>query len=166
MRLAIDYLLWLVFTAIFYLFGIEYFPQYDNKDILVMTVTFAWVVAILFVLFWKLRSSTDSSRPSPLPAKDTNNYDDISDFKGGLANHYVGMIADGGFLHFTSDGLFFKPHALNIPNRECRIDFSDIADVQPGPLKNLIIISKNGQKDIFVVNKKNRWVEYIKQKIG
>ena len=161
MRILIDYLLWLAFTAFYFVCGLAYFPQTDHRLLIGLSILLGWLTAMALVLLWKLKNSP-IRKPAPAEDADSN---DKTKYPGGPANHFVGLIADGGWLSFHPDGLVFKPHAINFPRKEWSIRYSDIADVQSGPMKNLIIIAKSGASDVFVVNKKQKWIDNIKHRM-
>ena len=71
------------------------------------------------------------------------------------------------FQYFIIAGIYFVDPvlAINFPRKEWSIRYSDIADVQSGPMKNLIIIAKSGASDVFVVNKKQKWIDDIKHRM-
>ena len=161
MRILIDYLLWLAFTAFYFVCGLAYLPQTDHRLLIGLSILLGWLTAMALVLLWKLKNSP-LRKPAPVEEPDSN---DRTKYPGGPANHFVGITADGGWLSFHPDSLVFKPHALNFARKEWRIKYSEIADVQPGPAKNLLIISKYGATDTFVVNKKQQWIDDIKQRM-
>ena len=94
MRILIDYLLWLAFTAFYFVCGLAYFPQTDHRLLVGLSILLGWLTAMALVLFWKLKNSP-IRKPAPAEDVDSN---DKTKYPGGPANHFVGLIADGGAI--------------------------------------------------------------------
>ena len=86
------------------------------------------------------------------------------------ANHFKGIEGVGGKLFITNKKIIFKSHAINIQNHELHIEFFDIQSIQfynsLGILPNgLMIITKSGKKEKFVVWKRTEIKKLIEEKI-
>ncbi len=117
---------------------------------IIYIILITWGIAVFIAILGYIETTDDSFE---------------SRYPGGPANHFAAVGADGGWLSLQPDKLVFKPHAFNFSRTEWSIDYSDIADVKPGELKNLIIVAKSGKTDTFVVNRKQKWIEDIKSRM-
>lgn len=85
-----------------------------------------------------------------------------------LANHFMGWEAVGGKLHLLKDRLEFQSHALNIQNHQTVIPIKNIEEVvlfnYLGFIPNgLTIVTKEGQKEKFVISERKIWKEKIEK---
>lgn len=86
------------------------------------------------------------------------------------ANYFVGAEALGGKISFDEFGLDFKPHALNIQKTEVRIEYNNIESVSKrntmGIVPNgMLIVTKDGTEQKFVINNRGKVIEFIMSKI-
>lgn len=89
----------------------------------------------------------------------------------GLANVFKGKEAVGGKLYLTHDALVHKAHAANVQKEDVVIPLSDITGVTPKKsllvLPNrLVVHTKDGRDVVFVVYKRDVWMEHISKKIA
>lgn len=89
--------------------------------------------------------------------------------KTGLANHYVGIEAVGGYLVLTDRRLHHIPHALNIQSTPVSCPLSAITDVRTGwnfIMPNAVIITlQDGRSERFVVNGRKEWAAAISRQL-
>lgn len=87
------------------------------------------------------------------------------------ANLIKGMEAVGGKIFFEEEAMTFKSHSLNIQNGDTTIFYSNITAVKKanslGFIPNrMIVITKNGTENKFVVNKRNKLVDFLEERIS
>ncbi len=97
----------------------------------------------------------------------------MKDFTGQsiMANYFRGIEAVGGKIHFYGDKLIFKSHVFNIQRGETEIKYSDIAEIQKRNTlliapNGISIVTKDGFKHKFVLNGRNKVIEFLNSKIG
>ena len=97
----------------------------------------------------------------------------MKDFTGQkiMANYFRGIEAVGGKIYFYEDKLIFKSHVFNIQRGETEIKYSDIAEIQKRNTSFIVpngmsIIAKDGFKHKFVLNGRNKVIEFLNSKIG
>lgn len=88
----------------------------------------------------------------------------------GPANLFRGMLGIGGKLFLTNRKVIFKPHKLNIQNRQTDIDYGNISELIERKTAKLIdngirIKTNDGEEYDFVVNEREKWVEKLNDKI-
>ncbi|QPC46777.1 GRAM domain-containing protein [Mangrovibacillus cuniculi] len=88
----------------------------------------------------------------------------------GLANVFKGKEAVGGKLYLTNDALIHKAHAANVQKEDVVIPLSEITGVTPKKsfmvLPNrLVVHTKDGQDFVFVVYKRDVWMEKLTNKL-
>lgn len=86
------------------------------------------------------------------------------------ANLFRGMEAVGGKIVFEENGMTFKSHKLNVQTGDTAILYHDIAEVRKanslGIIPNrMIVVTKEGQEYKFVVNQRNKIVDFLYQKL-
>ena len=86
------------------------------------------------------------------------------------SNHFKGIEGVGGKLFVTNKRVVFKSHSINVQNHELVIEYFDIQSVQfyntLGIIPNgLMILTKSGRKEKFVVWKRNAIKNIIEKKI-
>lgn len=86
------------------------------------------------------------------------------------ANLFRGVEAVGGKLKITDEGLFFKPHAINVQTEPVQIPFQAIAKVEKvntmGIVPNgMLITAKDGTKYRFVINHRKKIIEFLETKL-
>lgn len=84
------------------------------------------------------------------------------------ANLFRGIEAVGGKLVFEENGMTFKSHKLNVQTGETTILYNDIVEVRKansmGIIPNgMIVVTKEGQQYKFVVNQRNKIVDFLEQ---
>lgn len=84
----------------------------------------------------------------------------------GEANHFIGKVADGGWIYLTTDEIIFMPHKYNVHKNQVVIPLEQILNIKSvaslGFIHNgLQIESKNGTVDKFVVNNVKNWIAKI-----
>ena len=84
------------------------------------------------------------------------------------ANHFMGWEAVGGKLYLLKDRLEFQSHSLNIQNHQTIIPVKNIKEAilfsYLGFIPNgLMIVTKEGQKEKFVVSGRKKRKEKIEQ---
>lgn len=84
----------------------------------------------------------------------------------GGANHFVGKVADGGWIYLTSDEIIFMPHKYNVHKNQVVIPLEQILNIKSvaslGIIQNgLQIENKNGTIEKFVVNNVKNWITKI-----
>jgi len=82
------------------------------------------------------------------------------------ANHFKGLEGVGGILFLTNKRLYFKSHKINIQVHELTIPKENIKEAFKhktlGIINNgLTVITSNGQKEKFVVEKVNEWIKEL-----
>ena len=89
----------------------------------------------------------------------------MKDFTGQskMANYFRGIEA--------VDKLIFKSHVFNIQKGETEIKYSDIAEIQKRNTlliapNGISIVTKDGFKHKFVLNGRNKVIEFLNSKIG
>ena len=97
----------------------------------------------------------------------------MKDFTGQkiMANYFRGIEAVGGKIYFYEDKLIFKSHVFNIQRGETEIKYSDIYEIQKRNTSFIVpngisIITKDGFKHKFVLNGRNKVIEFLNSKIG
>ncbi len=94
-----------------------------------------------------------------------NNYVD----KVILANYFRGSEAVGGKIYFDDVGLTFKSHKFNIQKGQTRIEYNQIQSVNKrntlGIVPNgILIFTKDGTEHRFVVNNREKVIEFLRDK--
>ena len=94
-----------------------------------------------------------------------------NDIYSGPANYFKKFFAIGGKLYLLNDKLEFKVHKLNILNKGQVINLNEIREVgyfnHLGLIPNgLIIKTKQGKNEKFVVQEREVWKEKIEQKLS
>jgi hypothetical protein len=89
----------------------------------------------------------------------------------GPANHFRGVESVGGYLYLGSGGLVFESHKLNVQKHKLVIPLPDILEVKPaltlGIVPNgMLIITKNNDRERFVVNNRRQWIAAIQKAIS
>jgi hypothetical protein len=89
----------------------------------------------------------------------------------GAANHFVGSEGVGGWLFLTNKELIFKSHKLNINRHEFTVALADIVNIQTGKSlglisNKLIIQTKPGSSEVFVVNGTKTWLAELQRAKG
>lgn len=84
----------------------------------------------------------------------------------GGANHFKGAEGVGGWLYLTPDEIIFKSHAFNVQAHQTIIPLDKIAEAKAvltaGFIPNgLLIKTKDGNMERFVVNNRKTWVQKI-----
>ncbi len=162
MGILISFLLWVFFSAIIFLLGKFSFPDTDNMTIIALSVTIGWIAAMILSFIWtKGAPQQAEENDSEKKPEEQNN----TGYPGGPAEHLVGVSSQPGMLYLYPDGLVFKPKISNEPRKEWNINYTEIAEVNPGHFKNLMIVSKSGKKEALVVDDKEKWAEEIKKRI-
>ena len=85
------------------------------------------------------------------------------------ANHWRGMLADGGHLVLTKTQLTFLPHRFNIRGKRVIIDLKDICEilkVNIGFSSEIHVRPKSGQVERFVVWGRDELIEAINKQIA
>lgn len=88
-----------------------------------------------------------------------------------VANLIKGMETVGGKIFFEEGAMTFKSHSLNIQKGETTIYYSDITAVKKanslGFIPNrMIVITKDGTENKFVVNKRNNLIDFLEDRIS
>jgi hypothetical protein len=84
----------------------------------------------------------------------------------GLANHFRGIITDGGAVYLFSDKLVFVPHKMNLFGKEVSILFSEVESIIDYKVLGIFntgfkIIKKSGKVEKFVVDKTTHFYKMI-----
>jgi hypothetical protein len=84
----------------------------------------------------------------------------------GAANHFLNKESVGGWMYLTVDEIIFKSHSANIQVHKTIIPLAQIIQVKAvmtvGIIPNgLLIVTKGGKEERFVVNDRNRWIESL-----
>jgi hypothetical protein len=87
----------------------------------------------------------------------------------GPANHKLGAEYRGGWLFLTDNRLVFRPHVVNFQKEPVDLDRKAVIEVRPvatlGLVPNgLLVVSKDGREDRFVVSRRKAWVEAIRSR--
>jgi hypothetical protein len=85
----------------------------------------------------------------------------------GPANHWRGVESVGGWLYLTNQRLLFTPHSVGIQTHQSSIDLFQIASVEAGASlwiipNQLVVVTKSGKREKFVVQGREQWVEMIR----
>jgi len=85
------------------------------------------------------------------------------------ANHWRGMLADGGHLVLTKTRLTFLPHRFNIRGKRVVIELKDIFEiikVNIGLSSEIHVKLRGGQVERFVVWGRDELIEAINKQIA
>ena len=86
--------------------------------------------------------------------------------KKGAANHFMWIEGVGGKLFLTNQRIFFKSHGLNIQIHELSISLNEIENIEGeyslwSIPNELIVKTRNGKREKFVVHSRSKWIEKI-----
>lgn len=137
------------------------FPTNPFQVTLVYSILVAWAIALILTLI----HSVSGDDLIMVKAKD-NAGGDFKSYPGGPANHFVGIVSDGGSLHMLPDKLFFHPHAFNIHHDDVSIPYDIIVNARAGGLNFLYVDLIDGKTEKFVVYHKEQWVSDIKERMA
>lgn len=123
------------------------------------------IAGMLFALLIALFMHYQSKKFQMIKQEMSKEYHVIYD---GGANHFKGREGVGGWLFLTDTELIFKSHQYNFQNHELIIPYHDIAGITKknnlGLVPNGIVIqTKHGKAERFVVNSRDIWIQKINQ---
>ncbi len=144
------------FTIIIWLLSLF---LYDLKRGIIQSIFTGLIFSVMMSVFLKVQKQNFAAIKHDI----TKGKDII--IEGG-ANHFKGIESVGGWFYLTSDELIFKSHKFNFQNHRLELKVNQIKEVKPiftfGFIPNgLQIITKNGQKEKFVVHNRKAWVQKI-----
>jgi hypothetical protein len=79
----------------------------------------------------------------------------------GVANHFVGAVADGGTLTLTDSRLIFRAHAINYPRVSRDWQLHDLQDVTVAGRNQLVLTFADGSVERFPIWHRRKWVEQV-----
>lgn len=88
----------------------------------------------------------------------------------GVANHFIGKEAVGGWLLLTPDEIIFKSHSFNIQKHQTIIQLKQIAHLKAVSTLGLVpngleITTTFGNREKFVVNNRKTWIKKVNEAI-
>jgi len=168
-RIIYSILIGLIYSGILYL--MDYFIDQEIRNVneyIIQGVVFGFIMGFVF---------TSAVVSEKLGQKFTLLFgikpkldDDENIEIEGPANLFLGIEGVGGKIFLTNKKLIFRSHKLNIQKGQTDIEYQKIKDIQKRKTAKLIdngikIITKNGTEFDFVVNKSERWLEKLNEKL-
>ena len=126
------------------------------------------VAGITFVAFFGLFIYMQPRRARVFKRELSRDFTIVHD---GGANHSKGIEAVGGWLFLTNEMLLFKSHSLNIQKHMLNIPLVDIDGVEKArnkvPIQNgMVVKTKDGKMEKFIVNGRDVWIEKITEAVA